>query len=119
MSISEKIKAINNKIEQNKAQYTLDRQAAKISSLSSGNISKYKFLTGKDVLPEKYLLEKAAALKRFEYSPLGKKLKAQTSIAEKQLRKLKKIIESDDEEEEPATIKKRKTRNNSLTKTNL
>ena len=26
MSISEKIKAINNKIEQNKAQYNLDRQ---------------------------------------------------------------------------------------------
>ena len=30
MSISEKIKAINNKIEQNKAQYDLDRQTAKI-----------------------------------------------------------------------------------------
>ena len=30
MSISDKIKAIDNKIEQNKAQYNLDRQAAKI-----------------------------------------------------------------------------------------
>ena len=37
-----------------------------MSALSSGNVSKYKFLTGKDVLPEKDLLEKAAALKRFE-----------------------------------------------------
>ena len=32
-------------------------------------------LTGKDVLWEKYLLEKAAAIKRFEYSPLGSDLK--------------------------------------------
>ena len=41
-----------------------------------------KFLTGKDVSPEKVLLEKATAIKRFEYSPLDKKLKAQTSAAE-------------------------------------
>ena len=41
MSISEKVKVINNKIDQNKAQYDLDRQIAKISVLSSGNVSKY------------------------------------------------------------------------------
>ena len=34
ISIREKIKAINNKIEQNKAQYNLDGQTAKISALS-------------------------------------------------------------------------------------
>ena len=72
MSISEKIKAINNKIEQNKAKYNLDRQTAKISALSSGNNRKYEFLTCKDILPEEDLLEKTAALKRFVYSPLGK-----------------------------------------------
>ena len=59
MSISDKMKAINNKMEQNKAQYDLDRQTAKISALSSGNVSKYKFLTAKDLLPEKDFLEKA------------------------------------------------------------
>ena len=53
MSISGKIKSINNKIEQNKAQYDLDGQTAKISDLSSGNVSKYKFLINKDVLPER------------------------------------------------------------------
>ena len=63
MSVSEKIKAINNKIKQNKTQYSLDWQAAKISALSSGNVSKYEFLTGKDVLPKKFLLEKAPAIK--------------------------------------------------------
>ena len=81
MTISEKIKTINNKIEQNKAQNDLDRETAKISALSSGNISKYEFLTGKDVLPEKNLLEKAATMKKFEYSLLGKELKAQTDTA--------------------------------------
>ena len=40
MSISTKIKTIDNKIEQNKAQYDLDRETAKISTLVSGNISK-------------------------------------------------------------------------------
>ena len=45
------------------AQYDLDRKTAKISALSSGNVSKYKFLTGKDVLRKKDLLEKAAVIK--------------------------------------------------------
>ena len=53
MSIYVKIKAVNNKIEQNKAQYNLERQTSKISALLSGNVSKYGFLTGKDVLSEK------------------------------------------------------------------
>ena len=65
MIISEKMKAINNKIEQNKAQYDSDIQTAKISVLSSENVSKDELLTAKDVLPEKALLEKAAPMKRF------------------------------------------------------
>ena len=75
MSISEKIKTTNNKTKQNKAQYNLGRQTIKISALSSGNVSKYEFLTGKGVLPEKDLLEKATTMKRFECFPLGKELK--------------------------------------------
>ena len=86
MSISEKIKTIDNKIEQSNVQHNLDRQTAKISASSSGNVSKYGFLTGKEVLPEKDLLEKAEAIKRFEYSPLGKELKKQTSVAEKHIK---------------------------------
>ena len=79
---------ISNKIEQNKAQYNLDRQTAKISALLSGNVSKYEFLTGKDVLLEKDLLKKDATIKRFEYSPLSKEIKTQTDIAKKQYQKL-------------------------------
>ena len=72
MDISEKIKATNNKIKQNRAQYDLDRQTAKIYALSSRSVSKYVFMTCRDVLLEKDLLEKAAIEKRFEYSPVGK-----------------------------------------------
>ena len=36
-----KIKTINNKIKQSKNQYDLKTKTAKISALSSGNISKY------------------------------------------------------------------------------
>ena len=95
MSITEKIKATNNKIEQNKAQYDFDRQTAKIPVLSSGNVSKYELLTRKDVLSEKDLLEKAAKMKRFEDSPLGKELKAQTDEAKRQYQKFDNTYEFD------------------------
>ena len=84
-SISEKIKTVDNRIKQNKVQYDLNKQAAKISALSSINISKFDFLTGKDGLPEKDLPEKAAALKRFKYSTLGKELKTQRTTAVKKV----------------------------------
>ena len=83
MSIGKKIKTINYKIEQKKAQYELRRQAAKISTLSSGNVSKHEYLTRKYGLPEKVLLEKAATTKRFEYLSLGKELKTRTIIVKK------------------------------------
>ena len=76
MAISKKIKTISNKIEQNKAQYDLGKETAKISALFSLNVCKYEFLTGKDVFPENVSLKRAAAIKRFEYSLLSKELKA-------------------------------------------
>ena len=45
------------------------------------------------------MLEKAAALKRFDNSPFGKELKAQTSAAEKRYQKLDKVFEYDKKEE--------------------
>ena len=42
---------------------------------------------------EKDLVEKPATMKRFEYSPLLKELKTQTSTAEKHYQKLSKIFE--------------------------
>ena len=58
--------------EENKAQYGLDRPKTKIFTLSSGNVSKYEFLTGKDVLQEKDLFKKAVTIKRFGYFLSGK-----------------------------------------------
>ena len=43
MTVLEKIKITDNKIERNKAQYDSDRQTAKLSALSSGNVGKYEF----------------------------------------------------------------------------
>ena len=64
-------------------------------------------MTGKDSLPEKDLLEEAATLKRLQYSSLGKELKAQTDIVNKQYQELNKSFKSD-EQEVPITIKKEK-----------
>ena len=50
-------------------------------------------LTGKYVLSEKDLLEKADAVKTFEYSPLGSELRKQTSVAEKPYKSLDKDFE--------------------------
>ena len=105
MTASEKIKIIDNKIKQNKSL----RQIAKILALSSGNVGKYEFLTGEKVLPEKGVLEKAATIKRFEYSPLGSELKKQIDIAnKKQYQGLDKVYEFDgtiSKDDKKATLK--------------
>ena len=38
--------AIDDQIEDEKLQYDINREAAKISALSSGKMSKYEYLTG-------------------------------------------------------------------------
>ena len=43
--------AINDQIRNEKLQYDINRQAAKISALSSAKIYKYEYLTGEDILP--------------------------------------------------------------------
>ena len=53
---------------QNEAQYDLDRKTAVISALSSNNLGKYEYLTGKDLGLTPNAVEQA----KFEYSPLGK-----------------------------------------------
>ena len=42
---------INDKVRDEKLQYNINREVAKISALSSCKIHKYKYLTGKDILP--------------------------------------------------------------------
>ena len=68
MAVTDQIKILNRKIKQNEAQYDLDREAAKISALSSNNLEKYEYLTGEDLGLKPSTVEQA----KFEYSPLGK-----------------------------------------------
>ena len=49
MAVSDQLKIIERKIRGIRAQYDLDREAAKISALSSGDLDKYKYLSGKDL----------------------------------------------------------------------
>ena len=74
MTLTEQFKILDNKIKANKAQYDLDRKASKISGLSSGELEKYEYLTGKDLGYKPKVLEKV----KFQYSPLGETLKNNT-----------------------------------------
>ena len=66
---------IDDKIRDEKLQYDVNREAAKISALSSDKIHKYEYLTGENILPSsnQQITEQA----RFTYSPLGKALEKQ------------------------------------------
>ena len=76
-----------------KTKFNTIQAQANISALSSGNVSEHEFLTEKYVLAETDLLEKAAAIKRYEQLPLGKELKEQCPAAEKRYQKLDKVFE--------------------------
>ena len=65
-----------------KVQYDINREAAKISALSSDKIDKYEYLTGEDILPsdQSRITEQA----KFTYSPLGKAFEKQIKTIEDQ-----------------------------------
>ena len=56
-----------------KLQHDVNREAAKISSFSSGKIYKYEYLAGEELLPfnQKQIIKEV----KFLYSPFGKFLK--------------------------------------------
>ena len=62
---------INDQIKDENLQYDINREAAKISALSSRTLHKYEYLTGEDILPsnQQQIIEQA----KFTYSPLGKR----------------------------------------------
>ena len=73
---------INDQIKDEKLQYDINREAAKISALSSGKLHKYEYLTGEDILPsnQQQIIEQA----KFTYSPLGKAFEKQIKTIEDQ-----------------------------------
>ena len=54
MTITEKVKILDDKIKANKSQYDLDREGAKVSALSSKNLEKYEYLTGEFRIQTRY-----------------------------------------------------------------
>ena len=42
---------VSDKIRDDKLQYDINREATRISALSSGRIHKYEYFTGEDILP--------------------------------------------------------------------
>ena len=68
MTRKEQIRILDNKIKANNAQYNLGRTNAEISAYFSGDLSKYEYLTKKDIGYKPDAFEQA----KFEYSPLGK-----------------------------------------------
>ena len=64
---------VNDQIRDEKLQYDINREAAKISALSFGKIQKHEYLTGEDILPSSQ--QRIIEQKIFTYSPLGKLLK--------------------------------------------
>ena len=81
---------INDQIRDEKLQYDINREAAKISALSSDKIHKYEYLTGEDILPsnQQQIIEQA----RFTYSPLGKAFEKQIKTIEDQGQKQVKAL---------------------------
>ena len=76
---------INDQIRDENLQYDINREASKISALSSGNIHKYEYLTGEDILPSNQ--QQTIQQARFTYSPLGKAFEKQIKTIEDQGKK--------------------------------
>ena len=82
---------IEDQIKDEKLQYDISREAAKISALSSGKIAKHEYLTGEEILPsnQRQIIEQA----KFTYSPIGKAFEKQIKTIENQGEKQIKAIQ--------------------------
>ena len=82
---------IEDQIKDEKLQYDINREAAKISALSSGKIDKYEYFTGEEILPsnQQQIIQQV----KFNYSPLGKALEKQIKTIEDQGKKQVKAIQ--------------------------
>ena len=73
---------IDDKIRDEKLQYGINREAAKISALSSGKVDKYEYLTGEEIWPSNQRQRQIIEQFKFAYSPLRK---AFEKLTEKQV----------------------------------
>ena len=71
---------IDDQIRDEKLQYDINREAAKIFALSSNKFNKCEYLTGEEILPsnQKQMIQQA----KFTYSPLSKAFEKQIKTIE-------------------------------------
>ena len=83
---------IEDQIKDEELQYDINREAAKISALSSGKLDKYEYLTGEEILPsnQQQIIQQA----KFNYSPLGKAIEKQIKTIKDQGEKQVVALES-------------------------
>ena len=82
---------IEDQIKNEKLQYDINREAAKISALSSGKLDKYEYLTGEEILPSNQ--QKIIQQAKFNYSPLGNAIEKQRKTIEDQGKEQVKAIQ--------------------------
>ena len=82
---------IDDKIRDEKLQYDIKKEAAKMSALLSGKIDKFEDLTGEEILisDERRVIEQT----KFLYSPLGKAFEKQIKTIQDQEKKQIKAIQ--------------------------
>ena len=81
--------SISDQIRNEKLRYNINREAAKISALSSGKIHKYEYLTGEDILPS----NRQQIIEETKFTYLGKGFEKQIKTIEDQGEKHVKDLE--------------------------
>ena len=86
---------IEDQIKYEKLQYDINREAAKISALSSAKLDKYEYLTDEEILPsnQQQIIQQA----KFNYSPLGKAIEKQIKTIKDQGNKQVKAIQDNNQ----------------------
>ena len=116
----------SDQIRDEKLQYDINREVAKISALSSGKIHKYEYLTGEDILPTNQ--QQITEQTKFTYSPLGKDFGKQIKTIEDQGQKQVESLESlktneqakaityddDDDDDDDASLEQKEKCHNKL-----
>ena len=88
---------IDDQIKDEKLPYDTNREASKISVLSSGKVDKYKYRTGEEILPsnQKQIIEQAKFIYSLSEKAFEKQTKTIKDQGEKQVKALKSLESSD------------------------
>ena len=97
---------VDDKIKDEKLQYDIIREAAKISGLPPGKSNKYEFLTGREILPsdQSRIIEQLLQLPKFTYYPLGKAFENQIKTIEDQGTKQVEALKPEENKEDIKSI---------------